>query len=74
MPVFTAPGQSTDVRTDDLAARNSRSSVVISATMPCLATLYAPAAPPATSPAIDAVELMWPCSSRSMRGRNVLTP
>jgi hypothetical protein len=39
MPVFTAPGQSTDVRTDDFAARNSRSSVVINATMPCLATL-----------------------------------
>ena len=39
MPVLTAPGQSTDVRTGEWAARNSRSSVAISATTPCLATL-----------------------------------
>ena len=74
MSVFTAPGHSTDVRTGDLAARSSRSSVAISATTPCLATLYGPAAPPATRPATDDVELMWPSSCCSMSGRKTLMP
>src|SRR5439155_346689 len=74
MLVATAPGHSTEDRTDEWAERSSRSNVAISATTPCLATLYGPAVPPATSPAIDAVELMWPCSCCSINGRKVLTP
>ena len=39
IPVFTGPGQRTEARTGEWAARNSRSRVAISATTPCLATL-----------------------------------
>ena len=75
IPVLMAPGHSTDARWMERAERNSRSSVAISATTPCLATLYEPAPDAAMRPATDAVELICPPSTlRSIRGRNVLTP
>ena len=72
--MFTAPGHSTDDRTGEWAERSSRSSVHIRATTPCLATLYGATAPPAMSPATDAVELMWPVPVCSISGLKTLTP
>ncbi len=58
--VLTNPGHSALTLTGDPDAASSRNSPSLSATTPCLVTLYGAAPGSAVSPAIDAVLTMWP--------------
>ena len=73
MRVATMPGHSTD--TDRSVSTSSWCMVSLRATTPRLATLYDAMPGKASSPAVDAVFMMWPgWPSASMRGTKWCTP